>query len=135
MIRDGVSAGYVKQTEFLIAKYASQSKLNQRNGNRLIALATRADFNPSEIRTDSIRQIEQRVALANDLNAIQESLLASDGHQELTLYWRNLTVIVGDMVVDVRFNVYQYLSFELLERNGQKAFGPKNSGVSQYGGK
>ena len=55
-------------------KYASEFKLNKRNGNKLIAMATRADFNPSEIRTDSIRQIERWVALANDPNAIQESI-------------------------------------------------------------
>ena len=51
MIRDGVSGGYVTQTEYLITKYASESKLNKRNGNKLIAMATRADFNPSEIRS------------------------------------------------------------------------------------
>ena len=66
MIRDGVSAGYVKQTEFLIAKYASESKLNKRNGNKVIAMATRADFNPHEIRTDIIRQIEWWVAPSGD---------------------------------------------------------------------
>ena len=86
MIRDGVSGGYVTQTEYLpesgalgpssIAKYASESELNKRNGNKL----TRVDFNSSEIRTDSIRQIERWVALANDPNAIQEFdlLRASD---------------------------------------------------------
>ena len=72
MIRDDVSGGYVTHTEYLMAKYASESKLNKRNGNKLIALATRADFNPSEIRTDSIRQIERWIALANDPNIIQE---------------------------------------------------------------
>ena len=44
MIRDGVFGGYVTQTEYLITKYASESKLNERNGNKLIALATRADL-------------------------------------------------------------------------------------------
>ena len=80
VIRDDVSGSYVTQAEYLIARYASQSKLNKRNGNKLIALATRADFNPSEIRTDSTRQIERWVALANDPNAIQEFelLRASD---------------------------------------------------------
>ena len=75
------------QTENLITKYASESNTNERNGNNLIALATRADFNPSEIRTDSIRQIERWVALANDPKAIQEFefLRASDGNQEVTL--------------------------------------------------
>ena len=66
-------------------------------------MATRADFNPSEIQTESIRQIELWVALANDPNAIQEFdlLRASDGRQESTLYLRNLTVIVEDLVADV----------------------------------
>ena len=131
MIRDGVSAGYVKQTEFLIAKYASESKLNKRNGNKVIAMATRADFTPHEIRTDIIRQIEWWVALSNDPKAIQEfdPLRASDGLPELTLYLWNLTVIVEDLVADVRFNGCQHLSFELLERNGQRVFGPSNSEV------
>ena len=32
-------------------------------------------------------------------------------------------------MADVQFNGCQYLSFELLERNGERAFGPANSGV------
>ena len=102
MIHDGVSGGYVTH-KYLITKYASESKLNKRNGNNLIAMATRADFNPSEIRTDSIRQIERWVTLANEPNVIQEFdlLRASDGRRELTLYLRNLTVIVEDLVADV----------------------------------
>ena len=105
MIRDGASGCYVTQTEYLIAKYASDSKLNKRNSNKLIALATRAFFNPSETRTDSIRQRERWVVLAKDPNAIQEFDLfrASDGHQELTLYLKNLTLIVEDLVADVQF--------------------------------
>ena len=100
-------------------------------GKKLTAMATRANFDPSKIRTDSIRQIERWVALANDPNAIQEFdlLRASDGRPELTLYLWNLTVIVEDLVADVRFNGCQYLSFELLERNSERAFGPANSGV------
>ena len=78
MMAHGVSGDYVTQTEFLITKYASESKLNKRNGNKFIALATRADFNPSEIRTDSIRQIERWVTLANDPKAIQEWKSGSD---------------------------------------------------------
>ena len=58
-----VSGGYVTQTEYLITKYASESKSN---GNKLIAMATRADFNPHEIRTDIIRQIEWWVAPSGD---------------------------------------------------------------------
>ena len=98
--------------------------MNERNGNKLLALTTRVDFNPRKIRTDSIRQLEQWVTLANDLNAIQEFnlLCASDGSQKLTLYLRNLAVIVEDLVVHVRYNDYQYLSFELLERNDEKVF-------------
>ena len=48
MIRDGVSGGYVTQTEYLITKYARESKLNKRNGNKLIALATRAVSIPAK---------------------------------------------------------------------------------------
>ena len=51
VIRDGVSGGYVTQSEYL---NASESKLNKRNGNKLIAMATRADFYPSEIRTNQV---------------------------------------------------------------------------------
>ena len=49
MIRDDVSGGYVTQAEYLIAKYASQSKLNTRSGYKLIALASRADLIPVEL--------------------------------------------------------------------------------------
>ena len=51
VIRDDVSGGNVTLAEYLIAKCASQSKLNKRSGNRLIVLASRADFNPSGIST------------------------------------------------------------------------------------
>ena len=38
-------------------------------------------------------------------------------------------MIIEDLVSDVRYNGHQYLSFELLERNGERVFGPANSGV------
>ena len=38
-------------------------------------------------------------------------------------------MIVEELVADVRNNGYHYLLFELLERNGERAFGPANSGV------
>ena len=62
MIRVDVSGGDVTRSEChsLIGKYASESTLNKRNDNMLIALATRAEFNPREI------------ALANDPNTTQE---------------------------------------------------------------
>ena len=47
VIRDGVWR-LCYTTEYPITKYASDSKLNKRNGNKLIALAARADFNPSK---------------------------------------------------------------------------------------
>ena len=94
-------------------------------------MATRADFNPSETHADNIGQIERWDALANDLNAIQEFnlLSASDGRQEWTLCLRNLTVIVEDLLADLRFNGFRFLLFEILEQNGQRVFGPANSGV------
>ena len=65
------------------------------------------------------------------LNAIQEFdlLYASDGCQESTLYLRNLSVNVEDLVADVQYDGYQSLSFELLEQNGERVLGPANSGV------
>ena len=88
MIRDGVSGGFVTQTEYLIAKYASESKLNKKSDDKLIALKTSDVFNPTEIHTHSIRQIERWIAVANDLNAIQEFnlLRASDERQKSTMY-------------------------------------------------
>jgi len=47
----------------------------------------------------------------------------------LTLYLRNLAKIIEDLLADLRYRGYQYLSFKLLERNGQRVFGPANSGV------
>ena len=93
----------VTQTEYLIAKFASQSKLNKPSGDKLIALITRADLNPNEIRTHSIRQIEWWIAPANDLKERQDFDLwcASDRRQKLTLYLRNLLMMVEDLVADV----------------------------------
>ena len=57
VIHDGggcVSGGHVTQTEFLITKFARVSILNKRKGNKLIAMATREDFNPREIRSDRL---------------------------------------------------------------------------------
>ena len=47
----------------------------------------------------------------------------------MTLYLKNLAVIVEDLLADVQFNCFQYLSFEILERNGQRVYGHTNSGV------
>ena len=51
VFQDGVSGGCVTQSEYLIAKFASQAKLNKGTGDnlKLIALTSRADFNPGEI--------------------------------------------------------------------------------------
>ena len=51
MFHDGVSGGCVTQTEYLIATFASEAKLNKGTGDnlKLIALTSRADFNPGEI--------------------------------------------------------------------------------------
>ena len=54
---------------------------------------------------------------------------ASDGRQEFTLYLRNLALIVVDLIGDPRFNGFQFLCFELLQRNDQRVFVPVNSGV------
>ena len=41
-------------------------------------------------------------------------------------------MIEGDLVADVRYNGYQYLSFELLERNGKRVLDLQ---IQAYGGK
>ena len=38
-------------------------------------------------------------------------------------------MIIEVMLADVRFDDFQSLSFELLERNGRRVFGPTNSVV------
>lgn len=130
IISEGVEGGVVTKTEFMIAQLASEEKLTKRTSNRIIRMIKQKDFKPADIRTDRIQQIESWIDKA-DGGAIFEYDVwkAGDGKQDLKLYLRNLRTIMEDLVADGEYAGYQYLSFELLERDNCRAFGPANSSV------
>jgi hypothetical protein len=128
IIREGEEGGVITLTEYMIAKLASDEKLKKRTSNKVIEMVRRSDFVPADIRTDRIQQIEARIEKADGGRTLQFDLWKEeDGQQDLKLYARDLTHIVECLLADEGYAGYQYLSFEYLERNGSRVFGPANS--------
>jgi hypothetical protein len=114
----------------MIAQLASEEKLTKRTSNKIIKLVRRDDFVPSDIRTDRIQQIESWIEKADGGTIFEYDVWKEeDGRQDLKLYLRNLRTILEDLIADGQYAGYQYLSFELVERDGCRAFGPANSTV------
>ena len=91
----------------------------------------RHDFNPDDIRFDTIQPIVDLISKAHDGGTIQEFNLwtEEDGEQEVILIVRLLRQIIEDLLADPRFKICQYVSFEMQERNGVRIFGAANGGV------
>ena len=117
-------------TEFMIAELASHHKLQKRCTNDIIELVKRSDFNPADIRTNRIQQIEEAIEKGDGGSILKCNLgTEDDGQQDLHLYLRSLHTILEDLIADAGYAGHQYLSFELLERDGYRVFGPANSTV------
>lgn len=130
IIQEGEDGGVVTLTEYMIAKLASEEKLKKRTSNKIIEMVLRDDFNPADIRTHRIQQIEAAIEKADGGSTLQFDLWKeADGQQDLKLYTRELMSIVEGLLADEGYAGYQYLGFEYLERNGSRVFGPANSTV------
>jgi len=130
IMREGVDGGVVTRTEYMIAQLASEEKLTKRTTNRVIKLVKRDDFVPAEIRTDRIQQIESWIEKADGGTIFEYDVWKEgDGQQDLKLYIRNLRTILEDLIADEQYAGYQYHSFELVERDNCRSFGPANSSV------
>ena len=131
IMRDGVEGGVITQSEYLIANHASEHRIPKRVTNGFMATLRRPDFNKDNIRHNTIEQIEHLISKAHDGGTIQEFNLwtKEDGEQEVMLIVRLLRQIIEDLLADPRFKDCQYLSFEMLERDGVRIFGAANGGV------
>ena len=130
IIREGEEGGVVTMTEFMIAELASHHKLQKRCTNDIIELVKRSDFYPADIRTNRIQQIEEAIEKGDGGSILKCNLgTEDDGQQDLHLYLRSLHTILEDLIADAGYAGHQYLSFELLERDGYRVFGPANSTV------
>jgi len=131
IMRDGVEGGAITQSEYLIATTASEQIIPKRVTNAFMATIRRPDFNKDDIRHNTIEQIEHLISKAHDGGTIQEFNLwkEGDGEQEVMLIVRLLRQIIEDLLADPRFKDCQYLSFEMLERDGVRVFGAANGGV------
>lgn len=114
----------------MIAKLASDEKLKKRTSNKIIKMVTQSNFNPADIRTPRIQQIEAAIEKADGGRAMQYNLWREeDGQQELKLFARVLMPILEGLLAEEGYAGYQYLGFEYVERNGSRVFGPANSTV------
>ena len=130
IIREGEDGGVVTLTEYMIAKLASEEKLKKRTTNKIIEMIRKSEFNPADIRTNRIQQIEAAIEKAFGGSVLQFDLWKEeDGQQDLKLYSRGLMGIVEGLLADEGYAGYQYLSFEYLQRNGSRVFGPANTTV------
>ena len=68
----------------MIAKLASEEKLKKRTSNKMIEMVKRGDFNPADIRTHRIQQIEAAIEKADGGSTLQFDLWEeADGQQDL----------------------------------------------------
>jgi hypothetical protein len=131
VIREGEEGGVLSQTEFKIGSFASEFKLKKRASNALIELVSSRDFNPQDIHVSSIQQIEKLAMKANEGGTVTRHNFwrEGDGDQDVSLIVRSLGVIIQDLVADTQFAGYQYLSYELVERDGVRFFSNANGCV------
>lgn len=130
IICPGEDGGVVTRLEFLIAEWASKAKCTKMTTNSIIAMLKRKDFDPGQIRMDSIQQIERLIAKADGGTTLEFDLWREgDGKQELTLYLRRLVPLMENLIADNRFAGHQYLSFEVCELGGCRVFGPANGSL------
>ena len=103
---NGVDGGMITQSEYLIAKLASDHRIPKRVSNSFIETVKRDDFNPDDFRFDTIQPIEQLISKAHNEGTIQEFNFwkEEDGEQELVLIIRLLRQIIEDLLADPRFN-------------------------------
>jgi hypothetical protein len=57
-VEDGVEDGVITQSEYLVAKLASDHRIPKRVSNAFIETVTLDDFNPDDIRFDKVQTIE-----------------------------------------------------------------------------
>ena len=131
VMREGVEGGLITQSEYLIANAAAEMKVPKRVTNMHLSTLRRPDFDKNDIRFNTIEQIEHLISKAHDGGTIQEFDLwkEDDGEQEIKLIVRLLRRIIEDLLADPRFKDCQYVSFELLEKDGVRIFGNANGGV------
>jgi hypothetical protein len=131
VIREGEEGGVLSQTEFKIANFASEYKIKKRASNALIEMVSSRDFNPQDIHVSSIQQIEKLAMKANEGGTVTRHNFwrEGDGDQDVSLIVRSLGVIIQDLVADTQFAGYQYLSYELVERDGVRFFSNANGCV------
>ena len=130
IMREGDDGGVVSKTEFMLADLASRYKLQKRCTNEFIKLVKRPQFDPADIRTDRIQDIESRIEKGDGGSILKCNLgTEDDGRQDLNLFLRSLTRIVEDLLADEGYAGHQYISFELLEHDGYRVIGPANSTV------
>lgn len=124
-VEDGVEDGVITQSEYLVAKLASDHRIPKRVSNAFIETVTLDDFNPDDIRFDKVQTIEDLISKVHHGGTIQEFDFwkQEDGDQEVKLFVRLLRQIIEDLLAIPRFKDCQYLSFEMHERNGVRIFG------------
>lgn len=87
--------GVITQSEYLIAKLASDHRIPKRVTNSVIATVKRDDFDPADVRFDRIQPIEALISRAHDGGTIQEFNFwkEDDGDQEVVLL---LLIVAGE---------------------------------------
>ena len=122
IMHDGVEVGMMTQSAYLAAKVASDHRIHTRVSNSFIETVKRHDFNPYDIRfnTLAIQPIEDLISKAHNRGTIQEFNIwkDEDGEQEVILIVRLLKQIIEDLLADRSFKDCQYLLFEMQECNG-----------------
>ena len=89
IIRDGVEGGMITQSEYLIAKVASDHRIHQRVSKSFIETVKRHDFNPDESFIDLPCLFMCRRGVSNHEEAhVQWRVVDSSKREEAHVQWR-----------------------------------------------
>ena len=100
--------------------------------NDIIETVCDAQFNPVDIRTRNVAQLERELGKAFSEGDILEYDLhrLDDGKQDLRMYTRRLRNVIGELTRDTRFDGHMAMGFEpTYEADGERSFGPAAGGV------
>jgi hypothetical protein len=102
----------------------------KRSSDHLISMLKQRDFVIEDIRAETIRELEHRIADCSRSKISEYDLWTqADGKQEVKVYLRSLTQIVEGIFADLGFRNRQYLHFEYREKKGERMFGPANGSI------
>ena len=125
------AAGCLTYSEYRVTEYKLGRRLRQEDGDALLKMLRDPRFQVNEIRTNSMRTLEDWAQKANDIQHWEINLKEEcDGNQELVLFLRDIESVIRLIMQDPEYEGYVYMGYEhMTAADGQRTFDTVNSGL------